>query len=105
MLRSRVIKVHNRAGQALRQAAQSCSRSHSLFGAFYRARSARSSSEEAVVATAHNIARVIYHMLTCHEAFKPESIRAFDQKRQARELKYLQNKAKTFGFVLQPITA
>lgn len=105
VLRSRVIKVHNRAGQALRQAAQSCSRSHSLFGAFYRARSARSSSEEAVVATAHKIARVIYHMLTCHEAFKPESIRAFDQKRQARELKYLQKKAKTLGFVLQPITA
>jgi transposase len=76
VLRSRVIKVRNRAGQALRQAAQSCSRSHSLFGAFYRARSARSSSEEAVVATAHKIARVMYHMLICHEAFKPESIRA-----------------------------
>lgn len=29
VLRSRVMKVHNRAGQALRQAAQSCSRSHS----------------------------------------------------------------------------
>ena len=105
VLRSRVIKVHNRAGQALRQAAQSCSRSHSLFGAFYRARSARSSSEEAVVATAHKIARVIYHMLTCHEAFKPESIRAFDQKRRQRDVKYLQKKAKALGFVLQPMTA
>jgi len=105
VLRSRVIKVHNRAGQALRQAAQSCSRSHSLFGAFYRARSARSSSEEAVVATAHKIARVIYHMLTGHEAFKAESIRAFDQKRQQREVKYLQKKAKALGFILQPMTA
>jgi transposase len=77
VLRSHVLKVHNRAGQALWQAAQSCSRSHSIFGAFYRVRSARSSSEEAVVATAHKIARVLYHMLTCHEAFKPESIREF----------------------------
>jgi transposase len=59
VLRSRLLKVHNRAGQALRQAAPSCSRSHSLFGVFYRARAARSSSEEAVVATAHKIARVI----------------------------------------------
>ena len=33
------------------------------FGAFYRARAARSSAQEAVVATAHKIARVIYHML------------------------------------------
>ena len=36
-MRSRVMKVHNRAGQALRHAAQACSRSRSLFGAFYRA--------------------------------------------------------------------
>jgi transposase len=104
VLRSRVLKVRNRAGQALRQAAQSCSRSRSLFGAFYRARSARSSSEEAVVATAHKLARVIYHMLTNHEAFTPESIQAFDQKRQERDLKHLQKRAKALGFVLQPLT-
>ena len=105
VLRSRVMKVHNRAGQALRQAAQSCSRSHSVFGAFYRARSARSSSEEAVVATAHKIARVLYHMLTCREGFKPESIRDFDQKRQQREVKHLQKRAKALGFALQPLMA
>jgi transposase len=104
VLRARVIKVRNRAGQALQQAAQSCSRSHSIFGAFYRARSARSSSEEAVVATAHKIARVLYHMLSCHEAFKPESIRLLDQKRQQREVKYLRKKAKALGFTLQPVT-
>lgn len=105
VLRSRTMKTHNRAGQALRQAAQSCSRSHSLFGAFYRARAARSSAAEAAVATAHKIARVIYHMLTQHEAFKPESIQAFDQRRQQREVKYLQKKAKVLGFTLQPATA
>jgi hypothetical protein len=85
IVRSHVLKTHNRAGQALRQAAQSCSRSHSIFGAFYRARSARSSAEEAVVATAHKLARVLYHMLTHHEAFHPESIQAFDQQRRQRE--------------------
>ena len=105
MLRSHVPKVHNRAGQALRQAAQACSRSRSLFGAFYRARSARRSSEEAVVATAHKIARVIYHMLTCHEAFNPESIQAFDQQRRERDLKHLQKRAKALGFILQPVTS
>ena len=103
VLRSRLLRVHNRAGQALRQAAQSCSRSHSFFGAFYRARAARSSAEEAVVATAHKIARVIYHMLTQREAFKPESIQAFDQRRQQRELKYLQKKARALGFILEPV--
>jgi len=99
------MKVHNRAGQALRRAAQSCSRSPAVFGTFYRARSARSSSAEAVVATAHTIARVLYHMLTCREAFKPESIRDCDQKRQQREVKHLQKRAKTLGSILQPVTA
>jgi hypothetical protein len=44
-------------------------------------------------------------MLTRHEAFTPESIQAFDQRRQQREVKYLQKKAKALGFDLQPITA
>ena len=105
VLRSHVLKVHNRAGQALRQAAQACSRSHSVFGAFYRARSARRSSEEAVVATAHKIARVLYHMLTCREAFKPESTRDFEQKRQQREVRHVQKRAKALGFALQPLVA
>ena len=58
----------------------------------------------AVVATAHKIARVIYHMLSRHEAFTPESIQVFDQRRQQRELKYLQKKAEALGFALQPMT-
>ena len=105
MLRSRILKARIRAGQALRQAAQSCSRSHSVFGAFYRARAARSSSEQAVVATAHKIARVLYHMLTYREAFNPLSMRTLDQKRKQREVKNLQKRAKALGFTLQPLTA
>jgi transposase len=105
ILRSRILKVRNRAGQALRQAAQSCSRSHSTFGAFYRARAKRSSAEQAVVATAHKIARVIYHMLTRREAFRPESIQALDEQRQQREVKYLRKKAKALGFTLEPVAA
>ena len=104
VLRSRILKVHNRAGQALRQAAQSCSRSHSAFGAFYRARAKRSSAQEAVVATAHKIARVISHMLTQREAFHPESIQTLDERRQQREVKYLRKKAKALGFTLEPVS-
>ena len=60
---------------------------------------------EAVVATAHKIARVLYHMLTCREAFKPESIRDFDEKRQQNELKHLQKRAKALGFAPHPLMA
>ena len=105
VLRSRILKARIRAGQALRQAAQSCARSHSVFGAFYRARSARSSSEQAVVATAHKIARALYHILKYREAFNPLSLRTMDQTRKQREVKNLQKRAQALGFTLHPLTA
>ena len=61
VLRSRTLKVVNRATQAFRQAAQSVARSHSAFGAYFRSMRARLGPEQATVATAHKIARVVYH--------------------------------------------
>ncbi len=61
VLRSRTMKVRNRANQAFRQAAQSVAQSHSSFGAYYRAMRARLGPRQAIVATAHKIARVVYH--------------------------------------------
>ncbi len=57
-LRSRTLKVVNRATQAFRQAA----RSDSAFGAYCRAMRARLGPQQAIVATAHQIARVVYHL-------------------------------------------
>ena len=68
-LRSRTLKVVNRATQALRQAAQAVARSDSAFGAYFRAMRARLGPQQAIVATAHKIARVVYHLLKHHEAF------------------------------------
>ena len=79
--------------------------SHSVFGAFYRARSARSSSEQAVVATAHKIARALYHMLQYREAFKPETLLVLDQKRKEREIQNLTKRPKALGFTIQPAIA
>jgi transposase len=102
ILRSRVLKVHNRAGQAFRQAAQSCARSQSIFGAFFRAIRGKRGAETAVVATAHKIARVVYHRLKYREAFTPESSQALDQKRRQRELHNVQRRAKALGYKLAP---
>ena len=62
VLRSRTLQVVNRATQALRQAAQSVARSDSAFGAYFRAMRARLGPQQAIVATAHKIARVVYHL-------------------------------------------
>jgi hypothetical protein len=62
--RSRTLKVRSRANRAFRQAAESVARSQSSFGRYFRAMRARLGPEQAIVATAHKIARVVYHLLT-----------------------------------------
>jgi transposase len=59
VLRSRTMTVSNRAGQAFRQAAQSVARSDTSFGAYFRAMRARKGPQQAVVATAHKLARTV----------------------------------------------
>src|SRR5919112_3849520 len=63
VLRSRTRKGTNRATQAFRQAAQSVARSDSAVGGYYRAMRARKGPEQANVATAPKIARIVYHLL------------------------------------------
>src|SRR4029453_4839912 len=63
VLRSRTMKVHSRANQAFRQAAHSVTRSHSSIGAYYRAMRAGLGPKQALGATAHKIARIVYHLL------------------------------------------
>jgi transposase len=100
VLRSRTMKVVNRAAQAFRQAAQSVSRSDSAFGAFFRTLRARKGPQQAIVATAHKIARVVYHLLKEGEAFVESSAQAYEQSRRERELRQLQHRAHKLGYDL-----
>ncbi len=102
VLRSRTLKVVNRATQAFRQAAQSVSRSDSAIGAYYRAMRARKGPQQATVATAHKIARIVYHLLKYGEAYEAESAEAYEQKRQERELRQLTRRAEKLGYTLTP---
>ena len=100
VLRSRTGKVVSRANQAFRQAAQAVARSDSVFGAYYRSMRARLGPQQAIVATAHKIARVFYHMLKYREAFRPEQMEVYEQRRRERELKHLQRRANRLGYTL-----
>ena len=59
----------------------------------------RDTPKQATVATAHNIARVVYHLLKAHEAFEKTTALAYDQHCHERELKYLQRKAAKMGML------
>ena len=103
VLRSRTLKVRNRAAQAFRQAAQSVARSDSSFGAYYRAMRARLGPKQAIVATAHKIARTVYHLLRTGEAYQEESAADYECKRRERELKHLARRAHKLGYTLSAL--
>jgi len=63
VVKSRTMKNRHRAAQAFRMAAQSVLRAHCALGAFYRRLNGRLGSAQALVATAHTMARTVYHML------------------------------------------
>ena len=102
VLRSQTMKVVNRATQAFRQAAQSVARSDSAIGAYYPAMRARKGPQQATVATAHKIARIVYHLLKYGEAYQAESASGYEQKRQERELHHLVRRAQKLGYTLSP---
>ena len=103
VLRSRTQKVVNRATQAFRQAAQSVSRSDSAIGAYYRAMRSRKGPQQATVATAHKIARIVYHLLKYGTAYEGESAEQYEQQRRERELKAVTRRAAKLGYTLTTV--
>ena len=104
ILRSRPLPGCNRAGQALRRAAQSVGRTQTSVGAYYRRMRARKGPRAASTATAHKLARILYHLLTQREPYDPLKPEADDHRLRQRELALLKRKAKQLGFTLQPAT-
>jgi hypothetical protein len=102
VLRSRTLKTVNRATQAIRQAAQSVARSDTAFGAYFRRMRAKLGPQQATVATAHTIARVVYHLLKNHEPFTETTVSEYTQQCRDRELRTLERKAAKLGYTLAP---
>jgi hypothetical protein len=101
LLRSRTLSGHNRAGQAFLMAAQSVAKSpNSAFGAFYRRMKARLGAKQAIVATAHKIARAFYHILKHRTPFHDLGGEEYERRAHQREIKNLQKRAAKLGLAL-----
>jgi transposase len=106
VLRSKTLKTANRAGQAFRMAAQGVARSpHTAFGAFYRRMRNRAGAKQAIVATAHKIARAFYHMLKHRIPYHDLGGEEYERRARDRELHNLQRRAAKLGMTLAPSTA
>jgi transposase len=93
----------NRAAAALRLAAQSLERSRSALGAYYRRMKARLGAPQAVTATAHKLARLVYHMLRHGIQYVDIGQEAYERKYHKRVLRNLHRRAHQMGYILMPI--
>jgi transposase len=86
VFRRATLKTCNRAGQALRLAAQAVSRSHNSLGAYDRRMRARLGPQSAIVATAHKLARIVYHLLTHRTPFHDLSAIEYERRTRDRDI-------------------
>ena len=92
----------NRLGQALRMAASTARNNKTAIGAAHRRRLARMDSAKAVKATAHQLARLMYAMLTRGEEYVERDLAAMETERRDRQIKHLQRQANHFNLILVP---
>ena len=103
ILSSRTQAGSNRAAQALRLSANTLWRSKSYLGHYYRRMRTRLGAPKAITATAHKLARIIYHLIKNRKPFDETVFAEQEQKHQERMKKRFINRAKSFG--LQLVTA
>jgi transposase len=104
IIRSRTKKTDNRANLAFRLAAAALGHSKSGLGVFYRRMKVKLGTPKAVVATAHKLARIVYHLLKYQVPFSGLLPEQEDARYRERALRNLQRKALKLGarLVVEP---
>jgi transposase len=95
--------TQNRASTALRVAAASLKNSDSALGAYYRRMRARLGTPAAITATAHKLARILYHLLKYRQPYHDFGADHYEQQYRARVLRNLNRRAVKLGFRLEPL--
>jgi transposase len=103
VLYSRSRKVKNRAAIALRLGAHCLYRAKNYLGQFHRRMKWRLGGPEAVTATAHKLARIVYHMLSTKEPYSEEALVTCDRLASKRAEMRLRRQAENLGYQLTPI--
>lgn len=103
LLSVRTRHVKHRVAQALRLAAQSLSRSPSVLGAFFRRMRAKLGAPKAITATAHKLARILYHLLTTHQPYDETRLAKAESEHRHRTESRLRAQARALGFHLVPV--
>jgi transposase len=98
ILSSHTRRVANRLSDALRLAATSLQKSASALGGHYRRMRGKLGVPQAITATAHKLARIIYRMLKHGEAYVRQGLEAYEKKTREQSLKRLRQVAAAMGY-------
>ncbi len=96
--------VKHRVAHALRLAAQGLSHSRSVLGAYFRRMRAKLGAPKAITATAHKLARILYHLLTTREPYADTHLAQAEAQHRRRIETRLHAQARALGFQLVPVT-
>jgi hypothetical protein len=102
---SKTRKGKNRAAGALRLAAWSLVRSKSYLGAYLRRQRSRLGAPKAITATAHKLARILYHLMRHGVAYLKKEEAAYAEQVRERLERQLHRRAKELGYELRKIEA
>jgi hypothetical protein len=103
VLSSKTRRGKGRAAHALRLAAWSLLRSKSALGAYLRRQRSRLGAPKAITATAHKLARIVYHLMRYGEAYVKKTEEKYAQEVQERLEKQLKRRAKELGYELKKV--
>jgi transposase len=95
----------NRAAGALRLAAWGLIKSKSYLGAYLRRQRSRLGSPKAVTATAHKLARIVYHLMRHGAGYVKRTEDAYAEQVRERQEKQLHRRAKELGFAVTKVEA
>ena len=81
---------------------QSLSRSQSVLGGCFRRMRAKLGAPKAITATAHTLARIIYHLITTRQPYDESRLAAAEADHRRRTESRLRTQARALGFQLVP---
>jgi transposase len=96
-------RVRNRLATALRMAANSLHHAKNYLGEFFRRITRKLGKPQAITATAHKLARIVYHLLSTKEAYDETVFQRCDEEVLRRAQFRLRRQAAQLGFQVIPL--
>lgn len=95
--------VRQRVATHLRLAAQTLARSKTPLGEYYRRMRAKLGAPGAITATAHRLARILYHLVTTKDPYDESVFAAEEERHRQRREARIKREAASFGYTLTPL--